>query len=556
MKAFYPIAALLAVLAALCGCNPAPHYTKPPAPTPPAFKEGVPSEYKEGEGWKIAQPGDDKIRGKWWEMYNDQQLNALEEQVKVSNQSILAAEANYRSARALVVSARSALFPTVSAAPSYTNSRFSQTARVSTGNFGTTTTTSTGTGTTTSTGTTTGGGGTTGGAGGAIINDYSLPLQASYVVDLWHKVRNTVAANAFTAQADAADVATALLSTQAELAQDYFEVRALDAERSILDDTLMQYRKTLELTQTLYQSGIDSEEDVSQAQTQLDSAIAQATDLGVSRAQYEHAIAVLIGKPPAEFSLPVGPFVPKPPDVPLAVPSELLERRPDIAANERQVAAANAQIGVARAAYFPELTLSATAGFETSNFVQWFNWPSRFWSLGPTLAQTLFDAGARRAATEQAQAAYDAAVANYRQTVLTVFQNVEDNLAALRILSQEVGEAHTAVGSATHTLGLSTSRFQGGVDSYLNVITSQTTVLSNRLTEVQIQLRLMTASVSLIMALGGGWDNSQLPQMKDLLAKPGKWNPNAPALGPNPTTVAPPNPPPLAAGAAKVEQKR
>jgi NodT family efflux transporter outer membrane factor (OMF) lipoprotein len=561
MNTRYSALALVAALAVLEGCNPAPHYTKPPVQTPPSFKEAVPAEFKENDGWRIAQPSDDKIRGKWWEMYHDPQLNALEEQVQVSNQSILAAEANYRSARALVVSARSALFPTISASPSYTNSRFSQTSRIATGSFGSASTTtgssfgntgSTGTtsgsGTTTTTGTTSGGG--SGSAAGSIINEFSLPFQATYVVDFWHKVRNTIAANAYQAQASAGDVATALLSTQAELAQDYFEVRALDAERAVLQDTVEHYRQTRDLTRSLFNSGIDSEQDLSLAQTQLDSAMVQATDLGVSRAQYEHAIAVLIGKPPAEFSLPVGEFVARPPDVPLAVPSELLQRRPDIAANERRVAAANAQIGVARAAYYPSLTLSANGGFETSQIQNWFIWPSRFWSLGPTLAQTLFDAGARRAQTEQAQAAYDSAVANYRQTVLTVFQNVEDNLSALRILSEEVGQAHTAVGSATHTLDLSLARFKGGVDSYLNVVTAQTGVLTNRETEVQIQLRQMTASVALIMALGGGWDASELPQMKELLAKPAKWTPNAPAPGPNPAALAAPNPPPVSPRAA------
>ena len=500
MQTRWLIAVLAGGLGAMCACNPAPRYAKPPVAAPPAFKEGVPADFKEGEGWKIAQPGDDKIRGKWWELYSDPALNALEDEVRVSNQTILAAEANYRSARALVVSARSALFPKVTTSPSYTNSRFSATSQVSSGNFGSTTASTAG-----GTGTSTGGG--VGGASGSLINDFSLPIQATYVVDLWHKLRNTVAVNAYQAQASAADIATALLSSQAELAEDYFEVRALDAERRVLDDSVKNYRATLDLTLSLYRNGIDSDEDVSLAETQLDSATVQATDLGVSRAQYEHAIAVLIGKPPAEFSLPVAEFVPKPPDVPVAVPSELLERRPDIAANERLVAAANAQIGVASAAYFPTLTLSASGGFETSHFLEWLTWPSRFWSLGPSLAETLFDAGARRAQTEQAQAAYDAAVANYRQTVLTVFQNVEDNLSALRILSEEVGQAHTAVGSATHTLDLSLARFKGGVDSYLNVITAQTAVLTNRETEVQIQLRQMTASVSLIMALGGGWDD-------------------------------------------------
>ena len=473
----------------LCACNPAPKYAKPPAQTPAAFKETLPPGYKEGAGWKLAEPGDDKIRAKWWELYNDPQLNALEEQVAISNQTIAAAEANFRGARALVVSARSGLFPTIGAAPSYANSRTSATARSSQAPVTNT------------------------------LNTFALPLDFSYTVDFWHRIRNTVAANAYSAQASAADIATALLSTQAELATLYLELRAVDTQRKILTDTLVNYRQALDLTTTLYKTGINSEQEVVQAQTQLNIATAQATDLGVSRTQFEHAIATLIGKPASNFTLDAAPFAINPPSIPVALPSVLLERRPDIAALERQVAAANALIGVARAAYYPNLTLSASAGFQTSEFTQWFNWPSRFWSLGPTLSQTLFDGGARRALNEQAQAQYDAAVANYRQTVLTSFQAVEDQLAALRILSQEAAEQRATVTSSSRYLDLALIRFRTGVDSYLNVITAQTTLLDNRETEVQVQLRQMTSSVSLILALGGGWDNSQLPQMKDLTAR-------------------------------------
>ncbi len=534
----------------LSACNPGPKYAKPPAQTPTAFKEAVPQEYKEGTGWKIAQPGDDKIRGKWWEMYNDPQLNALEEQVQVSNQSIMQAEANFRSARTVVSTARASLFPAITTSASYTNSRFSQTARTAAvvpSAAGTNASSGSSSGTTGSSGT--GATSTTTGVSGAgnigVVNTFSLPLDVSYTVDLWHRVRNTIAANSFTAQASAADIATALLSTRAELAQDYFQVRALDAQRAILTDTLENYRRALNLTTTLFQTGLNSEQEVAQAKTQLDTATAQATDLGVARAQYEHAIATLIGKPASAFSLPVAPFVPKPPAVPVALPSELLERRPDIAAAERQVAAANAQIGVARAAYYPNLTLNATGGFETSHFLEWFSWPSRFWSLGPQMAETLLDFGARRAANEQAQAAYEGAVANYRQTVLTSFQAVEDNLASLRILSDEVVQEHTAVNSANRYLDLSLTRFRAGVDSYLNVITAQNSVLTNRETELQIQLRQMTASVSLIMALGGGWDVSQLPQPKSLIGKVAKANAPDSAGTAVAQRVAAPNPPPL-----------
>jgi NodT family efflux transporter outer membrane factor (OMF) lipoprotein len=512
-------------LIALSACNPAPNYSRPTTPTPPSYKE-APSEYKEVAGWKIADPSDDKIRPKWWEMYNDPRLNELEEQVQISNQSIVAAEANFRAARAVVVQARASLFPTVTANPSITNSRISS-ARGSLASAGTSTTPA-----------------ASGALGTGVFTDYELPIDVSYTIDLWHNIRNNIAANAFTAQASAADVATALLSTQAEVAQDYFEVRELDQQRAVLADTIRNYQQTLELTTTLYRSGLDSEQDVAQAKTQLDTTAAQATDLGVARAQYEHAIATLIGKPASEFSLPIGTFIPKPPEVPVAIPSKLLERRPDIASMERQVASANAKIGVAKAAYYPTLSLGAALGFESTSPTTWFSWPSRFWSVGPTLAQTLFDAGARRGATEQAQATYDAAVANYRQTVLTDFQTVEDNLAALRILAQEVEQQQEAINSSQYYLDLALTRYRSGIDSYLNVITAQTTLLSNQVTQLQIQLRQMTSSVNLIMALGGGWEVSDLPQVREVSRSP-KQVSGASQTSPAADRVAPPNPPPV-----------
>ncbi|HEY7307085.1 MAG TPA: efflux transporter outer membrane subunit [Bryobacteraceae bacterium] len=522
MQARIGIALAIAVLVLLCACNPGPKYARPPASAPTAFKE-APPQFKEGNGWKLAQPGDDKIRPKWWEMYGDPQINALEEQVQISNQTIVTAEANFRSARALVVSTRSQLFPFIGGTASYTNSRFSSNARniVTPGSAGSTSSSSK----------------------NSAINNFSLSADLTYTVDLWHRIRNTIAANAFSAQASAADIATALLSTQAELASDYFQVRALDMQRAILEGTLANYREALNLTLTLFKAGIDSEQDVAQARTQLDTAIAQETDLGVARAQFEHAIATLIGKPASEFSLAVSRFEPTPPPVPVAVPSELLERRPDIAAAERRVASANAEIGIARAAYYPTLSLSASGGFQASQIAQWFTWPSRFWSLGPSLSQTLFDAGARRALNEQAEASYDASVGNYRQTVLGAFQAVEDNLAALRILAQEVFEQQTAINSSAHYLALALTRYKAGMDSYLNVITAQNAVLTNREAQVQTRSRQMTSSVSLIMALGGGWDAAQLPQMKDLLAKPGKWFPAGAAAGTPPGNPATPNPP-------------
>ncbi len=472
----------------LCACNPAPKYVRPPAPTPMAYKE---AGGQDGTGWKLAQPSDDKLRGKWWEIYNDPQLNALEEQVAISNQSLKAAEANFRAARALVVSARSALYPTIGATPAYTNSRSSgSTLRIP---------------------------GATG-----VANEYALPFDISYTPDFWHRIRNTINEEAFSAQSSAADVATALLSTQADLATDYFELRATDMQVKILNDTMVNYRQNVDLTTTLYKTGIDSEQDLVQAQNQLDTATASATDLGVARAEYEHAIATLIGKPPSELTITVGTFNAQPPTIPVGVPSTLLERRPDIAALERLIASANAQIGVARAAYYPTLTLSASGGLESYSFLHWFSSSSRFWSLGPSLSQTLFDGGARRAQNEQAQAQYDAAVANYRQTVLTSFQAVEDQLAALRILSKEIIEQQTAINSSQRYLDLALIRYKTGVDSYLNVITAENSLLTNRESQVSSELRRMSASVSLVMALGGGWDPASLPQMKDLTAKPSK----------------------------------
>jgi NodT family efflux transporter outer membrane factor (OMF) lipoprotein len=488
----------------LTSCNLAPKYARPAVAMPAAFKEAAPALGPDNPGWKPARPGDDSLRPSWWEEYADPALNALEEQVRISNQNILAAEANYRAARALVVSARSALFPLVSADPSFSRSRASQTVRSSAAS----TVTAANPGLP------------------AVIDNYSLPFDASYEVDLWHRIGNQVAASEYSAQASAADVATALLSTQAQLAQDYFQLRALDAERQILDDTVASYRKNRELTGTLFQTGIDSEEDTAQAQTQLDTTIAQATDLRVARAQFEHAIAILIGKTPADFSLPPAQFTALPPPLPVGLPSDLLERRPDIAAAERLVAAANANIGVARTAYYPSLVLNASGGWQSSFASDWLNWPSRFWSLGPQLAGTIFDGGARRGLTEQARAAYDQTAANYRQTVLGAFQSVEDNLSTLRILEQEAREQRTAVDSASHLLDLATTRYTTGIESYLNVITAQTALLANRETEVQIRLRRMTASVSLVMALGGGWNVSQLPPVASLAAEPPK-NPGA-----------------------------
>jgi NodT family efflux transporter outer membrane factor (OMF) lipoprotein len=368
-------------------------------------------------------------------------------------------------------------------------------------------------------------------------------LEASYQADLWGSIRNNVAQNRYSAQSSAAQLANALLSTQSSLAQDYFQLRIADEDRRILDATLADFQSNLHLVRTLFDNGLASDEDIAQAETQLQSAMAQATDIGITRAQSEHAIAVLIGFPPAKFSLPYRRFNQPLPIIPVSVPADLIERRPDIASAERQVAASNAAIGVARAAYFPSLTLNGSAGFESTALGQLFSWPNRFWSFGPALAQSLFDGGARRAATAQARALNDQAAANYRQTVLSALQSVEDNLASLRILAQELTEQHQAAVAAQRAVELSVVRFRNGVDSYVNVITAQNAFLNARQAEVQVQLRQLTASINLINNLGGGWAGSPWQQTESLAMHPPAASKAESPAG-EPKTAAP-NPPPL-----------
>ena len=467
------------------GCDKAPKYVKPSVATPAAYKEIPPDTFKETKDWKFARPSDGVIRGKWWEMYNDSQLNSLEEQLNSANQNIALADANFRAARALVKEARSQYFPTVTTSPSIIASRQSSATR---SNF----------------------------SAGRVNVNYTLPFDATWEPDFWGRIRNTVVASASEAQATAADLQNVRLSVEAELAFDYYQLRALDAEKRLLDTTIEAYQQQLELTRVRFQTGIVSDEDVAQAETQLKTTQAQDTDLGVARAQFEHAIAVLTGQPASTFSLPNAPLNAQPPSVPVGLPSQLLERRPDVAAAERRVAEANAEIGVTKAAFYPSLTLGAAGGFESTSIASWFTWPARFFSLGPTLTQTLFDKGRRKAATEVSLAQYDATVANYRQTVLTSFQEVEDNLAALRILSHELEEQNDAVSSSQRALSLATERYKSGIDSYLNVITAQATLLNNQRTAVNLQMQEMTASVELIKALGGGWNSSELPTQKQL----------------------------------------
>ncbi|HST11218.1 MAG TPA: efflux transporter outer membrane subunit [Terriglobales bacterium] len=467
-------ALVFAGLGFLSGCAVGPRYAKPVAPAPPAYKEMPPN-------WKAAEPSDETAKGKWWQVFQDPQLDALEDQVNVSNQTLKAAQAQFEQARAAVRINRSAQYPNVTAGMSATRNHIS-TNRPN-GRLSPTTN----------------------------YTDLQFPLDASYEVDLWGRVRKTVEAARANAQASAADLENVSLSLHAELANDYFQLRALDAEEQLLNSTVAAYEKALELTRNRYSGGIVSQVDVAQAQTQLETTRAQAVDLGVQRAQFEHAIAVLTGKPASSFALPTSPLASTPPVVPLGLPSDLLERRPDVAGNERRMAAANAQIGIARAAYFPTIMLGASGGFESTSITTWFNGPAGFVTAGASAIETVFDAGRRRAVTDQARAAYDQSVANYRETVLGAFQEVEDSLAGLRLLEDEAKTQEVAVAAAQQSLQLSTNRYKGGVATYLEVITAQSIALTDQRAAVEIAGRRMAASVSLIKALGGGWNSASLP---------------------------------------------
>jgi NodT family efflux transporter outer membrane factor (OMF) lipoprotein len=469
----------------LSGCMAGPKYAKPTVPMAPAFKEQPPDSFKESDGWKPAQPSNQALRGNWWEIFSDPQLNTLEEELSASNQNLKVAEARFREARAMIRFNRSAEFPTISTSPSITNERYSTNQPYFNAAYA-----NNGTG------------------------DFTLPLDFSYEVDLWGRVRRTVSASREEALATAADVQTASLSLHAELAVDYFELRSADAQKQLLDDTVRAYTDALTLTQNRFNGGAAPKSDVAQAQTQLDGARVQDTDVTVMRAQYEHAIATLIGKPPAELSIGPTPQAPlQLPVIPVGLPASLLERRPDIAAGERRVAEANDQIGIARAAFFPALILGGTGGLTGTSITNWFNWPSRVWAVGPQMSQTMFDAGRRRAVSESATANYDGTVAAYRQSALSAFQEVEDNLAALRILEREAQEQQETTASAQESLQLFTNRYQGGVDNYLQVITAQTVLLANQRNDIDIKRRRMDASVLLVKAIGGGWNTAQLPKL-------------------------------------------
>jgi NodT family efflux transporter outer membrane factor (OMF) lipoprotein len=483
-------AAALTVSAVLSvSCKVGPHYTRPLTPMTPVYKELPPGD----DQWKASTPRDGELKGKWWEIFEDPQLNALEERVNVTNQSLKQAEAVYRQAQGVVAGNRAGYFPTVTTTPSIT-------------------TTGTGASRTNS----------SGNRASGISTLFNIPFSATWAPDLWGRIRLAVENSTDLAQASAGDLENARLLYHTELASDYFQLLATDMQKKLLDDTLAGYEKALQLTINRFNGGVASKADVAQAQTQVDTTRAQRTDLEVARSQFEHAIAMLTGQPPANVTIEAGAIKGPPPPIPVGLPSQLLERRPDIAAAERRVAALNVQIGLAEVAYYPTLTLSGTAGVESTALTTLIRWPSRLWTVGPSISETLFDFGRRRAVVQQMEAAYDAAVANYRQSVLLAFQQVEDNLAALHTLEVEAAQEEQAIRSAEQSVALELERYKGGVDSYLNVITTQTIALSDERAAVTILQRRMIAAVDLISALGGGWNAANLPNPEQVKGTTGQ----------------------------------
>jgi NodT family efflux transporter outer membrane factor (OMF) lipoprotein len=477
------IGMLLAAALLVSGCTVGPNYHRPTAPAAPAFKESavVPPPDLPGGGWKQVGPNDSAIRPNWWEIYQDPQLDKLEQQVAVSNQTLKASYEQYMQARAAIQFYRSQYYPTVQVGPSATRERQSSNRPLYLPGSKST------------------------------YNDLFLQGQVAWEPDLWGSIRRQVESQRATTQATAADLANVDLSLRSELATDYFELRGLDTQQRLLDNTVQQYEQYLELTKTRFVGGVATDSDVALAQTQLDQTRAQAIDVGVARAQYEHAIATLTGVPASSFSLAFAPLDLQLPQVPVGVPSQLLERRPDVATAERRANVANAQIGIAIAAYYPTVSLTGTGGFESKSPGTLIQGPSSLWSLGGSAVELLFDAGRRHALTEEARAGYELNVANYRETVLQAFQEVEDNLSGLRILNSESAAQQRAVDSARRSLLISTNRYKGGVTTYLEVITAQTTQLSNERTAADITTREFAASVQLVKALGGGWDTTKLP---------------------------------------------
>ncbi|WP_158944807.1 efflux transporter outer membrane subunit [Granulicella sp. S190] len=480
-----PAVVACAAVALLSGCMVGPKYVKPSVPMAPGYKEADANAYKENSNWQVAQPADAMLRGEWWTIFGDSELNALEPQVTENNQNLKAADARFREARALIRFNHASLYPTIGVAPFAGGARESSNQPYFNLNN----------------------------AQGNGVGLLDLPVDLNYEIDVWGRVRRTVSAAREEAQASAGDRQTVLLSLQAELAVDYFEARSADAQEKLLNNTVKDFEEAYRITDNRFEGGVAGKSDVDQAQTQLEAAKVLARDITLQRAQFEHAIAVLLGKPPASFSLPNTPLDARPPAIPPGLPSELLERRPDIASAERRVAEANDRIGIARAAFYPTISLSGNVGVEGTSFANLFNPASLLWSIGPTLSQTVFDAGRRAAVSEQANASYDETVANYRQTTLTAFQQVEDNLVALRVLDQEAGNQHRATVAAQSAEQIFNNRYVGGLDTYLQVVTAQTTELNNERNEIDIMRRQMDASVLLIKALGGGWNVANLPKL-------------------------------------------
>jgi NodT family efflux transporter outer membrane factor (OMF) lipoprotein len=503
------IAGVLISCLFVCGCTVGPKYVKPDFQAPPAYKETAPQQAQDGSTWKQADPKDATLRGNWWEIYREPELNALEEKLNNSNQNIAQSFENFMAARAQVRQARSDYYPTLTTTPSYTRARSSQNISGISGSAGTSAgSTSTSGATSTSSSTV-----------NPNSNEFALSFDVSWEPDLWGKFRNTVREYANAAQVSAADLANERLTEQANLAVYYFELRGQDTLEDLYTQTVDTDRKSLELTQTLSRTGIDDAQDDAEARITLKSAEAAQTNLGVERAQYEHAIALLIGVPASTFSLPHRVLTTAVPAIPLGLPSELLERRPDIAAAERTMSEANALIGVETAAFYPSLTLSAEGGLESSKISNWFTWPSRFFSVGPSATETLFDAGLRHNTVAQYTAQYKADEAAYRQTVLTAFQQTEDYIASVRILGRQLEQQQETIDAAQDYYNLAKTRFRTGIDPYLDVFTAQTTLLSDQQTGITLQVEQMTSCVQLIEALGGGWSTAKLPSAKSVASK-------------------------------------
>jgi NodT family efflux transporter outer membrane factor (OMF) lipoprotein len=489
IRASFSMLALTASLAFLEGCVVGPRYVAPVTQTPPAFKEAASQESADGTTWAPATPQDATLRGNWWELYQEPELNVLEEKLNTSNQNIAQSFQNFMAARAQVKQARAAYYPTVSVGPSYTRGRTSGTEA---SQF----------------------------AGVNLnSNDFSLPFDVSWEPDVWGRIRNTVRESANAAQVSAADLANERLSQQANLAEDYFELRGQDALIDLFEKTVVAYQENLRLTQVRSRTGVDTEQSVAEAELNLKSAIASTTNLRIARAQYEHAIALLTGQAASTFSMPRRSLTTGVPAIPIGVPSQILQRRPDIAAAERSMAQANALIGVETAAYYPSFNIGGNLGLESSRIGNLFTWPSRFFSVGPSASETLFDGGLRRGLLNQYKAQYEANAAAYRQTVLTAFQQTEDYLAAERLLGQQRREQQEAIVAAQRYYDLSNIRYKTGVDTYLNVFTAETSLLSNQQTGINLYVQQMTSSVQLIEALGGGWDTSQLPSEKAVASR-------------------------------------